>query len=196
MQHDAAFSCACGAVTGVLHEAVPRQVCHLVCYCRDCRAFARYMGVSDRLEPGGGSPLVQVLPARIEINAGAAHIACLRLSARGLHRWYAACCNTPLANTVATSRVPFAGMWRPLFPDPGVFGPVRTRGFTRMAVPGRGAPARDAGLVTMLAGLLRRSAAAYAAGTARDSPFFGSGGAPVATPKVLTASERAAIAQD
>ncbi len=192
MSSSVEFSCRCGAVTGVLQEAVPREVCHLVCYCRDCRAFARHMGVADQLEPGGGSPLVQVLPARIEITSGSEHLACLRLSEKGLYRWYADCCNTPLANTVGTSRVPLAGMWRPLFRDATPFGPVRTRGFTKMALPNAGAPKRDKGLVAMLGGLMRRSVAAYLSGTARRSPFFDAAGQPVSPPRVLSNEERAA----
>ncbi|SNR28006.1 DUF6151 family protein [Puniceibacterium sediminis] len=192
MQTDLDFSCACGALRGVLHHAVPGEVCHLICYCRDCRAFAHHMGVADQLEPGGGSPLIQVLPARIEITAGAEHIACKRLTEKGLHRWYADCCGTPLANTVGTSKVPLAGMWRPLFADVGPLGPVGTYGFTKMALPGTAAPKKDKGLAAMLGGLLRRSAAAYLAGTARQSPFFDAEGRPVAEPKVLSTEERAA----
>lgn len=192
MQTDLEFSCACGDLRGVLHHAIPREVCHLICYCNDCRAFTRHMGVADQLEPGGGSPLIQVLPARIEITAGAEHIACLRLTKKGLHRWYAACCGTPLANTVGTSRVPLAGMWRPLFADAAPLGPVGTYGFTKMALPAADAPRKDKGLVAMLGGLLRRSVAAYLSGTARQSPFFDIQGQPVATPKILSAQERTA----
>lgn len=190
MTQDLPFSCRCGALTGVLHAAGPKTVCHLVCYCRDCRAFARHMGVTDQLEPGGGSPLVQVLPARLDVLTGAEHIACKRLSEKGLHRWYAACCNTPLANTVGSSRVPLAGMWRPIFADSQAFGPVVARGFVKCAVPGQGAPAKDSGLVRMLASLVRRAAAAYLNGTARQSPFFDASGRPVATPQILSRRER------
>jgi len=192
MTRTAHFSCRCGGVTGVLHEAAPETVCHLVCYCRDCRAFARHMDRMARLEPGGGSPLVQVLPARIEVATGQQLIACLRLSPKGLYRWHAACCGSPLANTVGTSKVPLAGMWRPLFADPSVFGPVRVQGFVKSALPGQGAPAKDKGLLLMLGGLIKRGAAAYMAGTARRSPFFDAAGAPVVAPHVLSAVERKA----
>lgn len=112
---DVTFSCDFGSVKGVAHEVSPKSVCHLVCYCKDCRAFARHLGQMEVLEPGGGSPLVQVMPARVEITEGQAHISCLKLAPRGLYRWYAACCNTPIANTVSTPKLPLAGLWRANF---------------------------------------------------------------------------------
>ena len=196
MTRTAHFSCRCGGVTGLLHDAAPAQVCHLVCYCRDCRAFARYMDRMGALEPGGGSSLVQVLPARIEMSSGAQHIGCLRLSPKGLHRWYATCCGSPLANTVGSSRMPLAGMWRPLFADPSIFGPVRVHGFVKSALSGQGAPAKDKGLAFMLGGLIKRGLGAYMAGTARHSPFFDAAGAPVSVPHVLTGDERRAAYAD
>ncbi|MCV3272605.1 DUF6151 family protein [Roseobacter sinensis] len=187
---DVAFSCSCGKLKGVLHEASPATACHLTCYCKDCRAFARHMGQLDKLLPGGGSPIVQILPARVEIIEGAEQIACLRLSPKGLHRWYARCCNTPLANTPGSSKIPFAGMWRPLFESHAEFGPVVSLGFTKMALPG--GPRRDKGLMRMLGSLIARSVAAYLNGTARQSPFFDDTGAPVAVPEVISKEARAA----
>lgn len=150
------------------------------------------MGQLDALEPGGGVPLVQVLPSKIEITKGAENIACLRLSPKGLHRWYAACCQTPLANTVSTPKIPLAGLWRPLFKRTEAFGPVTTQGFTKMALPGAGGPRKDKGLARMLGSLIKRSLSAYLAGTARQGPFFAHDGAPVAQPQVLTIEERKA----
>lgn len=152
------------------------------------------MGHAEALEPGGGSPIVQVLPARVEITEGADQIACLRLSPKGLHRWYAACCKTPLANTPGSARIPFAGMWRPLFERTDAFGPVVTYGFTKAALPG--GPRKDKGLSRMLGGLLKRSLAAYLNGTARQNPFFDATGAPVVTPQVISIEARKAAYAD
>ena len=135
MPQDLPFACRCGALTGTLHDAAPHTVGHLVCYCRDCRAFVRHLGQADQLEPGGGVPLIQTVPARIDIATGAEHIACKKLTDKGLLRWYAACCDTPLANTPKTAKLPFAGMWRGLFPDTAAFGPVAALGFTKSALP-------------------------------------------------------------
>ncbi len=184
------FSCDCGSLKGVLHDAAPQNGCHLICYCRDCRAFARHLGQEESLEPGGGSPLVQVLPSKLEITDGNENLACLRLSAKGLHRWYASCCNTPIANTVGTPKVPLAGMWRPNFESAEGFGPVVTLGFTKMALPG--GPRKDKGLFSMLGGLLKRTLVSYMSGTVRQTPFFAKDGAPVVTPHILSEQERVA----
>ncbi|MBW4707748.1 hypothetical protein KX928_08105 [Roseobacter sp. YSTF-M11] len=192
MSSEVSFSCQCGTLKGVLHDVAPASGCHLICYCKDCRAFARHMGQMEALEPGGGSPLVQVLPNRIEITQGADQIACLRLSPKGLYRWYATCCRTPLANTVGTSKMPLAGMWRPNFADTEALGPVVTHGFTKFALPVTGAPRKDKGLARMLGGLLKRTLAAYLSGTARISPFFDQAGQPVAEPRIISLAEREA----
>lgn len=193
MTESVPFACNCGALKGVVHDVSPATGCHLICYCKDCRAFARHMGQLDALEPGGGSPLVQVLPAKIEITEGAQNIACMRMSSKGLHRWYAACCKTPLANTVGTPKMPLAGMWRPLFAQTDPFGPVVTLGFTKMALREDGSPRKDKGLARMMGSLMKRSLSAYMSGTARQSPFFTmDDGAPIVQPHVATAAEREA----
>lgn len=191
---DVGFSCDCGAVSGTVKEVAPARVCHLICYCADCRAFARHLGQASKLEPGGGSALVQVAPSSIEIAQGVEHIACLRMSDKGLYRWYARCCKTPIANTVGSPNIPLAGMWRHSFDSVEAFGPVTTLGFTKMGLPG--GPKRDKGLLKMLGGLLKRMVAGYLAGTARVSPFFGQDRAPVAEATVLNATQRAAAYKD
>lgn len=186
---DLPFSCRCGALRGVLRDAAPRNGCHAVCYCTDCRAFARHLGVADTLEPGGGSALFQTVPNLIDITQGTANLACLRLSPKGMHRWYAACCNTPLANTTGSSRMPFAGLSCLIFDDVAPLGPIVVRGFTKHALPGAGAPKKDRGMARMVGGLVRRSLATYMAGTARTTPFFTPEGRPVVCPRILSAEE-------
>ncbi|MEM1073246.1 MAG: DUF6151 family protein [Pseudomonadota bacterium] len=182
------FACSCGNVRGVLQNAAPSAVCHLICYCSDCRAYARHLGQMTQLEPGGGSPLVQVAPFAIDITSGSNHIACLRLSSKGLYRWYAACCDTPIANSVGTPRVPLAGMWRPLFSTVDPFGPVRTLGFTKMSRPG--GPRRDKATHRMLSGLIRNALSGYTSGIASRSPFFAADRSPIVAPVVLTEADR------
>jgi len=52
------------------------------------------------LMPDAGVALYQTRPDCVHIDDGAEHLACLRLSPKGLLRWYASCCDTPLANTL------------------------------------------------------------------------------------------------
>lgn len=134
--------------------------------------------------------MVQVLPSRVEITSGVENVACARLSAKGLHRWYASCCNTPLANTVSTPRVPLVGLWRPNFDTLEAIGPVVTQVFTRMALPG--GPVKDKGIARLLGGLLKRTLAEYATGRVHKNPFFNKDRALIVTPAILNEAERAA----
>ncbi|RYH03581.1 hypothetical protein EU805_07685 [Salipiger sp. IMCC34102] len=189
---DLSFACRCGALSGTLEEADASDGRKMVCYCRDCRAAARHFGVLDALEPGGGSPLVQVLPARLKIAQGADKLGCLRLSPKGLHRWHATCCGTPVANTIGAAAFPLAGIWLPLLSDrDGI--PGRTaQVFTKQARPRAQAPRRDRGVFWVAGGIASRGIGALRDGRLRAGPFFTDDGEPVAVPHVLTTDERRA----
>lgn len=92
-----------------MEGASPSTVNRLVCYCDDCQAFAHHLGRADLLDPRGGTDIVQLAPSSLRFERGTDRIACLRLRPKGLYRWYATCCNTPLGNTLAPS-VPFVGI--------------------------------------------------------------------------------------
>jgi hypothetical protein len=82
----------------------------VVCLCNDCQAYAHYLGRADRmLDANGGTEIVPVHPARLQLTQGKEHLACVRLSDDGVYRWYAGCCRTPIANTPA-ARLPYAGV--------------------------------------------------------------------------------------
>lgn len=62
----------------------------------------------------------------------------MRLSEKGLLRWYAKCCNTPIGNTLADYRISFIGLLHDCLTRTGEsldesFGPVRARSFTAAA---------------------------------------------------------------
>jgi len=103
------MSCRCGAVRGQVTGASPRTANRAVCYCDDCQAFAHHLGRADLLDPHAGSDIVQVAPATLKFLQGHRHIAGLRLTPKGLYRWYATCCNTPVGNTVGVA-IPFVGI--------------------------------------------------------------------------------------
>ena len=55
--------CRCGQVQGELAE---REVAaHMICYCKDCRAYARYLGMDAMLDEAGGTELCATLPASV-----------------------------------------------------------------------------------------------------------------------------------
>ena len=106
---DVELSCRCTEVRGLVANASPATVNRVVCYCNDCQAFAHRLGRADLLDVHGGSDIVQVAPAALSFTQGRDRIAGLRLSPKGLYRWYARCCHTPLGNTVGPA-IPFVGI--------------------------------------------------------------------------------------
>jgi hypothetical protein len=119
-------------------EASAEVVNRIVCYCDDCQAYAHWLRREDGLDAHGGSELVQVAPATLSFDRGQARIRGLRLTAKGLYRWYASCCNTPLGNTLQPG-VPFVGIPVQSFAGglaqvTDTFGPVRGAFFGKFAV--------------------------------------------------------------
>lgn len=109
MSQDAELSCRCGQVRGRVKNAGPRTVNRVVCYCDDCQAFLHHLGRADLLDAHGGSDIVQVAPASLAFHQGTDRIVGLRLTPKGLYRWYASCCNTPVGNAVGPA-IPFVGI--------------------------------------------------------------------------------------
>ncbi|OOF22990.1 hypothetical protein BZJ19_13845 [Salinivibrio proteolyticus] len=101
------IQCACGQVTGEIIDARRSQRC--VCYCKDCQAFAEKLGYHTELKPGGGTEILQITPAQLRVYRGRDKLSCARLSEKGLYRWYASCCHTPIANTISAA-IPFIGI--------------------------------------------------------------------------------------
>lgn len=186
--------CRCGAVRGEMETA--RAYARATCYCKDCRAFARFLAMPGVLDASGGVDIVAVAPAAVRITAGSEHVVCMSLSPKGLLRWYAACCRTPLANTPRAPKLPYVGMVttcfdaEPLTVD-AAFGPrdrivLNTQSAT---APVRSTPlALVTGGLRILAGILgarlRRE---------RASPFFDAGGRPLREPEVVSRERRAAL---
>src|SRR5579863_699680 len=99
MSAEADLRCRCGEVRALVSGASRRTVNRVVCYCDDCQAFAHQLGRADLLDAQGGSDIVQVAPASLRFVQGAHRIVGLRLTPKGLLRWYTNCCNTPIGNT-------------------------------------------------------------------------------------------------
>ena len=182
--------CRCGMLQG--HVELSGISNRMVCYCHDCQAFARFLGrPEDVLDEQGGSEVVQTAPHRIRITHGAEHLAVMRLSDNGMLRWYAACCRTPVGNTMDRRSYPFTGLLSacldtlPLAPS---FGPVRARANTQSAT---GAPKPQAfGMAGAVLRILSLVLHSRLSGRYRDTPFFTAAGAPVARPTVVSAEAR------
>lgn len=192
------LQCKCGALTGVVETRA--RAGHSVCYCEDCQAFIRFLGrETDLLDTRGGSEGIQTLPKDVKFRTGAEHLACLRLSDKGMLRWYAACCSTPIGNTPATSKLPFVGLSRACLENAELsveqsFGPVWFCLFVRGA---RGQPKPKAfGLPGFILWMARNRMRARLTGGFRENPFFDTTtDRPIVEPRVLTASERDQLRQ-
>lgn len=104
------LKCKCGAVEGGISHVSPKVGNHVVCYCNDCQAFANHLSMDgDILDAWGGTEIYQTAPWHISIHKGIENIRCLRLTPKGLYRWYTGCCNTPVGNTLS-ARYPFVGV--------------------------------------------------------------------------------------
>ncbi|HEU4405445.1 MAG TPA: DUF6151 family protein [Polyangiaceae bacterium] len=199
MSEDVALGCRCGQIRGRLRGASPRAVNRAVCYCDDCQAFLHHLGRADLLDEHGGTDVVQVAPAAVTFDEGVSHIVGLRLSPRGLYRWYADCCKTPLGNTLRP-KVPFIGIGTELFrgaPDArrrdAIFGPPRGRIMGKYAV--GGAPE---GSTKLNVGLLANTAKCILlwklGGKAWPHPYFDRAtGEPSRPVKTLSRAERDAL---
>jgi hypothetical protein len=63
MQHP--LRCRCGTVSGWVKE--PRSANRVVCYCKDCQAFAYFLGQENQiLDERGGSEVIQILPKNLD----------------------------------------------------------------------------------------------------------------------------------
>ena len=103
------LQCTCGRVRGYVDNT--RSANRAVCYCRDCQAFAHFLGrASEVLDERGGSEIIQTLPKFLAFTSGVDSIACIRLTPTGLVRWYSTCCRTPIGNTLINPKLSFIGL--------------------------------------------------------------------------------------
>jgi hypothetical protein len=104
------LACHCGKVAGELKH-VHTDSFHVKCLCCDCQEFASQIGQHESiLDAHGGTELFQTYPAYVTITQGADYISQLRLTPKGLLRYYTSCCNTPIGNMMSAQKVPFIGI--------------------------------------------------------------------------------------
>jgi hypothetical protein len=194
LQHP--LQCRCGTIKG--HVSRPELANRVVCYCGSCQAFAHFLGSpADILDREGGSDVIQVLPKNVTFTQGADSLACLRLTDRGLLRWYASCCKTPIGNTLDSSKLSFVGLLHSCLDTAGAsidnsFGGVRARVNTRGAL---GLPkAKPTGVGRIIWWFVTTVLKARVNGSYRQTPFFNADtGKPRVSPHVLTTAELAGV---
>jgi len=185
--------CQCGNLRGYVSH--PEGVSRGVCYCKDCQAYAHFLGkAGDVLDEMGGTDVVATLPKHVTFTHGLEALACMSLTEQGMLRWYASCCNTPIGNTPRDFKVSHVGLVHTCLEDPSrtldsSFGPVRMR-VNRKNAKGRPKSMPISTLVSVLR-FMRSLIRARLDGGYKHTPFFvPEQGTPVVPPKVLTRGER------
>jgi Family of unknown function (DUF6151) len=187
------LQCRCGTLKGHVSHFQGANRC--VCYCRDCQAFAHFLGrAKDILDADGGTDVIQTRAANATFTDGQEALACMRLTPNGLLRWYAACCNTPIGNTLANSKISFVGLVHNCLESGGAtldesFGPVRAHVNTE-STRGR-VQSSPLALMAVILRFIALVTRARIDGSYRRSPFFAADtGEPVVAPRVLSPDER------
>jgi hypothetical protein len=184
---------------GEARDISPSNGTRVICYCDDCQAFAHFLGQANSvLDEHGGSDIYQTYPSRLRITQGIEQLRCVRLTEKGLCRWYAGCCNTPIANTMNSAKMPFAGVVHSIMDHEGnhisrgqALGPVRAKIYGKCAV---GKPPSDVHVGTPV-GLLFKIVGFLLSGWLKKantpSPFFDSTtGKPIVEANILSKEER------
>jgi hypothetical protein len=192
MAVDVPLKCSCGSVQGVAKNISPETGNHIVCYCEDCQAFAKYLKRdADILDEYGGTDIFQVTPSQVEITAGSDQLRCIRLTEKGLFRWHTECCKTPVGNMIS-SGMPFIGVVHNFMDDEGVrdknLGPVTFYSFGKSATSTPPDDKNDKGfpIFKMLAWIINLLINKIK-GLQNPNAFFDDTGKPISEPVILEA---------
>ena len=192
--------CRCGHVRGVARDVSPSAGFRLICYCKDCQAFARILERPEVLDAAGGTDIFQMAPGRLKLTAGADALRCLRFSQKVV-RWYADCCRTPIANSAASPRFPLIGLIHSFMDFEAcagsrdeTLGPPLCCIHERSAsgpLPADAPPAASFGVLTQRAS---KVLGWWIRGEGRPNPFFDARtDAPLSAPRLVKPEERAVL---
>jgi hypothetical protein len=192
--------CRCGHLRGVASVTWPSAGLRFICYCKDCQAFAHFLKRPDVLDDAGGTDIFQMPVGRIKLTAGTDAVRCVRLSANGVYRWYSDCCHTPIGNT-AGPRFPLIGLIHSFMDHEAdshsrgeVLGAPLCRLFERSAtgpLPTNAPPPPSSKIFVLR---ISRLFGWWWLGLNKPNPFFDERtGNPLSFPRLLTASEHAAL---
>lgn len=202
MEHTLPIRCDCGHIQGRA-DLRSHHARRAVCYCHDCRMFAHFLErAGSILDDYGGTEVVQMSQGRLRIETGRERIACMRLTSKGLLRWYAACCNTPIGNIPPNRHLPYLGLVHACVD-------FAATGHTPESLLGRvdcRVHAHDPDMRRIhvdahpgippgaLIGVASRVLGWRLRGDHRHSPFFDpASGTPIAGPRILSTNERAVL---
>ncbi len=115
---------------------------------------------------------------------GTEHLRWMRLTEKGPLRWYASCCDTPMANTLASAKFPFASFQVNELEPKSALPPVRAHVNLIGATAHVSAP--KGSILPLMLSLLAKVAKARITGRWRNNPFFDDNDKPIAAQQELT----------
>jgi hypothetical protein len=190
------LTCACGSFRGEF-IATSRGGARGICHCDDCQAYARFLAPASFTDENGGTEVIQTWPSNVRFTHGHENLRLIHLSPGGLHRFFAECCRTPIANSLGNS-LPFIGLVVAAIDKAhtaeldAIFGtPHGVQGrFVAGGVPPGVHPSAPLGVIVSALSLLARG---WWHKKSKPSPVFDADGQPVVVAQVLTPAERAAL---
>ncbi len=192
MTDDLTIRCACGSLQGRIIDVSPQVANRIVCHCDSCQQYAHRLGRAEEiLDAHRGTEVFQISPATLQITRGDEYLSCGQISRKGALRWYAGCCNTPLAHTLPSPAIPFMAVnhscvqWQNVDREQAV-GPLRARVNSKKPLP----KTEFTALLGMLKHYLPLFIRWWWRGDQRKSPFFEpTTQNPVVEPKMLEQRE-------
>lgn len=184
------LACSCGTVSGTTVNMNTKTGTRIMCCCSDCQSFARFLKQENSvLDDYDATEIFQIPVSYVKITTGNEHIACMRLSEKGMYRWYAKCCNTPIGNTMKAS-VPFIGLIHSFVDNASIndaelsenLGYLQTK-FSSKTVP----LDQQASQFGVMSKIVFNMIHWKIKGLHKPSVFFSDKGQPIAEPKILNA---------
>lgn len=187
------IQCQCGAFQAQLEGTGIHN--RVICYCTDCRAFARFLGQGPEvMDEQGGIEIVQVAQSRLHIIQGEDQLSSVRLSDKGLVRWYAKCCRSPLGNTLANPKISFIGLIHTCLDRARMDDDFGTNIAVVNVDTALGEPKpKRRGLTGVIARFIWLTLTSRVSGEYKKSPLFNAEGLPRVAPQILTAEELASL---
>lgn len=166
------FACRCSAFRG--HIRAQPKATYVQCFCDTCRKVHAHLTQETVSEVH----LLLSVPDALQIDAGQDKLAALTASGKGPIRWFTSCCNTPVANTLRSAKLPFMSFQTLLLSDDVALGRPR-------ALINQPDNKGTKGGAVMAFGVATRMLSSRLTGRWKDTPFFDAENAPTATPQRL-----------
>lgn len=189
------IECQCGKLRGTADSRYAKGY-RAICLCDDCQAYAHYLGqAATVLDPNGGTDIFPINPAELKITQGLENLKCLRLIPKGMFRWYAGCCKTPIANSSAA--MPYIGIvhtilekTNSLYELENQFGPSTARIQGKFGIKPLPGGTLESVSPAFILRALKLMLLVHLRRLAKPSPFLDKDGKTLVEPYILTTDER------